>query len=666
MSYLFSKSHMPDIFDEFIAHIVWFKQAYLDRNARPEIETYDQFRRGLLDEAIRKNIRTDVIDLLFREMERRFPEILHNPEPELSPETPEAGPNPNPNGAPPESSETGKDSNKAKDKKQKRRGKKKKKKLLSPVQRLGRKKGQGNLTPADFPSAIKINVKFGSDFGPGTCCPHCHDGKLETTRSPELLRFRGQSPVEAQVFILDRVRCRTCSQEFEANLPHGLSREVAVCKTSPEAAAQSLLLRYGLGFPDLRLEQLAQFWNVAFSNSRQWEIAKQVFEGLLPLYDALELFVANAELREVDDCNARIISQIMQISHELWAAKQAGLKDSAVRTGVQMTVWVAWREGVVVRWFRMGRPHQGEREYEIENKRTDTAPVVRASDAASKASAIKPFPDTNTLGFVPTATAKAASKLTTKVSNSLTAHCWEHLRQTFEKARPGFQTEVSLWMQDIVRVFEIDSETRDMTAEERLFYHQEKSEPIVEAMTTRAHDELSNNIKAEPNGAYAKALRYFLDHIKGLCLFLQVPGVPLTTSLAELAAKFTKKHHKNSLSFQTQQGGDVGAFFMALIATCLGIKENPLEYLTALIEWRHKIKKENASEWFPHNYKLKLAEVQKEFLQNEALLPYRACKRRTKAPDLSAEPIWNGTPESQIIKNLAKNQNKVTSFSYLN
>jgi hypothetical protein len=393
-----------------------------------------------------------------------------------------------------------------------------------------------------------------------------------------------------------------------------------------------------MGFPDLRLEQLAQFWNITFSNSRQWEIAKQIFEGLLPLNDAFELFVANAAMREVDDCNARIISQSLPLAHELWAAEQAGYKDSAVRTAVQMTVWVASRDDVVVRWFRIGRQHQGEREFEIESKRTEKAPVVRVSDAASKASAIKQFPAANSLGFVPTGTSKPPAT----VSNALTAHCWEHLRQTFEKARPGFQTEISHWMRDIVHLFEIDSETRNMSADARLLYHQERSAPIIEAMNARARDELANNIKAEPNGAYAKAIQYLINNEKGLCLFLQVPGVPLTTSLAEAGAKFTKKHHKNSLSFLTQPGGDVGAFFMSLIATCLGIKENPLEYLTAVIEWRHKITKENVTEWFPHNYKKQLAEVQQEFARNEGLQPYRVCKKRTKSPESEEEtsPDW--------------------------
>ena len=110
----------------------------------------------------------------------------------------------------------------------------------------------------------------------------------------------------------------------------------------------------------------------------------------------------------------------------------------------------------------------------------------------------------------------------------------------------------------------------------------------------------------------------------------------------------------------SQPGGDVGAFFMALIATCLGIKENPLEYLTALIEWRHKISKENATEWFPHNYKKQLAEVQKEFAENEGLLPYRVCGKRTKSPELQEETSLDWATGREIPQLRLKNHASTT------
>jgi hypothetical protein len=52
--------------DEFMAHLAWFQKAFAERYARPELETYEEFRRGLRDEALSKNIRVDVIDIMFR------------------------------------------------------------------------------------------------------------------------------------------------------------------------------------------------------------------------------------------------------------------------------------------------------------------------------------------------------------------------------------------------------------------------------------------------------------------------------------------------------------------------------------------------------------------------------------------------------------------------
>jgi hypothetical protein len=75
-----------------------------------------------------------------------------------------------------------------------------------------------------------------------------------------------------------------------------------------------------------------------------------------------------------------------------------------------------------------------------------------------------------------------------------------------------------------------------------------------------------------------------------LTLFLKAEKVPLTTSYAELGAKFTKRHHKNSLSFQTQNDGNAGAFMMSLIATCIAQKINPLDDLTAVTSVATKYK----------------------------------------------------------------------------
>ena len=116
--------------------------------------------------------------------------------------------------------------------KKERRGNKKKnpKSKKKFGNRKGRLKGQGNLTPNDFPNAIRLQVLLGDGFGPGCPCPLCQSNNLESTRNSQLVRFTANEAISAQVLVVQRVRCKSCSQEFEAPLPHQMQRDVVVKK----------------------------------------------------------------------------------------------------------------------------------------------------------------------------------------------------------------------------------------------------------------------------------------------------------------------------------------------------------------------------------------------------------------------------------------------------
>ncbi len=64
--------------------------------------------------------------------------------------------------------------------------------------------------------------------------------------------------------------------------------------------------------------------------------------------------------------------------------------------------------------------------------------------------------------------------------------------------------------------------------------------------------------KVEPNSSLGQAIKYLLKHWDPLTLFLRVPGVPLDNNLCEQALKMAIRHRKNSLSYKTQRGADVG------------------------------------------------------------------------------------------------------------
>ncbi|MFN7641522.1 MAG: transposase [Burkholderiales bacterium] len=594
--------------DDFLGHLLVAREIvsrHCRRGAQGEYGAVDTLRAAVLEDLRSKGIRPEVITNVMREFDR----AIESTERRINEEDAAARgdsptPDPEPKPEPMKGSPKGK---------KKRRGGKGKGKHAAQRQAIpgGRSKGVGNRSLADFPGARHVTVLFGAGMASGCACPHCLQGKLERMPPALRLRFEAASPITAVVYNIAKLRCGACRQGFEAPMPPDTAADVTISKATPAAAAQSLLLRYGMGFPDSRLDELQAWHGMPFDNSRQWAIAARAFDDLAPVRGFLTRFVANASLRQVDDCSVRVIEDHMRIRFEVQNAEQAGFAERQVRTGLQTTVFVATNaSGVTYRLFLIGRAHQGEREHEMASLRETEEPLTRVTDAASKADALKPFPEPNAHGFVPqrnTAKGRPGEKNVTQ------AYCLEHLRQTLEKATPGFAREMPYLMDRLVRMFELDAEARQrgLDAAQRLAWHQEHSRPLFNEMLAYATSQIAENPKAEPNGDYRRALNYLLGNAEGLGAFLRVAGVPLTTTDAEQGAKFTKKHHHNSLSFQTHRGAEVGAFFMSLVASCVGLGVNPLAYLTALLRWRAAITDENAGDWMPDTFERGVEAAQK-------------------------------------------------------
>ena len=64
-----------------------------------------------------------------------------------------------------------------------------------------------------------------------------------------------------------------------------------------------------------------------------------------------------------------------------------------------------------------------------------------------------------------------------------------------------------------------------MTAEERLRFHQEHSEPIMDELHGWLEAQFAER-KTEPNSSLGKAITYLLRHWKALTLFLREAGRP--------------------------------------------------------------------------------------------------------------------------------------------
>jgi hypothetical protein len=91
-------------------------------------------------------------------------------------------------------------------------------------------------------------------------------------------------------------------------------------------------------------------------------------------------------------------------------------------------------------------------------------------------------------------------------------------------------------LEQLGEVYGVDAQTRDagMTAEERLRFHQQHSQPILEALHGWLEAQFAER-KVEPNSGLGKAITYLLRHWKALTLFLRQAGAPLDNNLVTAA-----------------------------------------------------------------------------------------------------------------------------------
>ncbi len=148
----------------------------------------------------------------------------------------------------------------------------------------------------------------------------------------------------------------------------------------------------------------------------------------------------------------------------------------------------------------------------------------------------------------------------------------------------------------------------NLTAEERLSFHQEKSEPAMAGLAEWMAKKIDERL-VEPNSVLGEAIRYVQKHWSKLTLFLREAGAPLDNNICERALKKAILHRKNALFCETKNGARVGDLFMSLIHTVELCEEDPFEYLNAL-QKNHQVMAKKPEAWMPWNFRKALAAVE--------------------------------------------------------
>jgi transposase len=453
-----------------------------------------------------------------------------------------------------------------------------------------KRKGHGRRGHDDYTGAKRCRVAH-ETFKAGDRCPCCGKGTLYEMKVPGIwVLVRGQAPFAAEVWEQMRLRCSSCTEVFTAKLPEGSGK----AKYDPTAGSMLSLMKYGSGFPLYRVDKLQKDFGVPFPPATQWEILAKLVLVVRPVFLALIRIAAQGKVLYIDDT----VMRILEISKELTQRKllpapeaEEGNEDEAEkakeRTGIFTSAVVSEVEGHRIALFFTGTKHAGENLAAVLSQREkDLAPPIEMSDGLDR--------------NVP------------KDFAVVLANCLTHGRRGFVKVVEDFPPECEFVIECLKGVYEIDAEAKvwGLSKEERLFLHQEKSSPIMEALEAWLEWKIEGKV-IEPNSGLGKAIKYMRKRWQPLTLFLRVAGAPLDNNVAERVLKMAILHRKNSYFYKTRNGARVGDILMTLINTCRLERVNPFEYLTELQRNAEGVTTSPA-DWLPWNYRSTLAGLRGE------------------------------------------------------
>jgi hypothetical protein len=326
------------------------------------------------------------------------------------------------------------------------------------------------------------------------------------------------------------------------------------------------LLRFGSGLPHYRIEKMQRDFGVPLPQSTQWKLMAEGSRDLEPIGRELLTVAAAGELLHNDDTTMRIQS-----------LKQEKAAAGAERTGIFTTSIISKVGPHQIALFFTGGNHAGENlDQLLQHRDVGLDQPIQMCDALSRNRS--------------------------KEFEVLLSHCLPHGRRNFVDVAENFPTECQKVLESLAQVFRNDGQAKQLNLgpEQRLCFHQEHSQPIMETLQAWMKEQMEQK-KVEPNSGLGEAIAYMLNHWEPLTLFLRHPGAPLNNNICERALKMAILHRKNSLSYKTQNGARVGDLFMSLIHTCRLNGVNPFDYLTTLQRHSSGVKA-NPGQWLPWNY----------------------------------------------------------------
>lgn len=172
------------------------------------------------------------------------------------------------------------------------------------------------------------------------------------------------------------------------------------------------------------------------------------------------------------------------------------------------------------------------------------------------------------------------------IEGAINAYCWAHVRRRFFDALPSDMKDAPNTLakeavNKISKLFGIEKEINDLSAEEKVKIRQEKAKPLIDDFFSWCK---TNENKVLMRSKLGKAISYALKYEKGLRIYLEDGYVPMTNSLDERTIRPFTVGRRSWLFSNSVKGVEAGAAAFSLVETAKANHLDPFDYIEYPLE----------------------------------------------------------------------------------
>ena len=311
-----------------------------------------------------------------------------------------------------------------------------------------KKKGHGRYAADDYTGAQVVTRTLDALSQGGPCPDTACDGRVYKKSVPGVApRITGGSMIQATRYNLERYRCNLCLATYTASLPDDVSIKD---KYDAKAKAVVAIDRIQLGVAMYRRAGFQKQLGLPLAESTQWGLTKIVDGIARPVFDYLVKTAAQGSLFYIDDTWVRILAIIK-------ANKEATCKKD--KKGMHTTGLISHVNGRRIILYFTGVSHAGQNLNKVLKHRKKGLKIpIQMNDAL------------------------ACNNSEDLCVKTIDCHCTTHGRRKFIEIKHYYPSICNSVLDAISELYNNESYTKEkhMTDYERLLYHKEYSQPIMD------------------------------------------------------------------------------------------------------------------------------------------------------------------------------------------